>query len=130
MDSSKPLDTTQRCASRTARVTFGQTIALALAKEVVIAMNLIPFFVLWMLAGLTVLGLALYRKILTFHGDDELVHLDAGEEKLIPQQIALGHKLDVIDRWGKTLTVFTVVLGLLIGGVFLYQGWLTSVQLH
>jgi hypothetical protein len=93
-------------------------------------MNLIPFFVLWMLAGLTVLGLALYRKILTFHGDDELVHLDAGEEKLIPQQIALGHKRDVIDRWGKTLTVFTVVLGLLIGGVYLYQGWLTSVQLH
>lgn len=92
-------------------------------------MNLIPFIAIWSVSGLAVLALALYRKILTFHGDDEFVHLAAGEEQLIPQQVALGHKLDIIDRWGKATTIFTVALGLAIAAVFLYEAWQASLQL-
>lgn len=92
-------------------------------------MNLIPFIAIWSVFGVVVLGLALYRKVLTFHGDDEFVHLADGEERLIPQQVALGHKLEFIDRWGKGLTVFTVALGVLIAGVFLYQAWVASLLL-
>jgi len=93
-------------------------------------MNLIPFIGIWAVCGLAVLALALYRKILTFHGDDEFVHLAAGEQALIPQQVALAHKLDVIDRWGKGLTIFTVAFGLLIVAVFLYAAWQASLQIN
>jgi hypothetical protein len=92
-------------------------------------MNLIPLFAIWAVFGVAVLGLALYRKILTFHGDDEYLHLADSEQRLIPQQVTLGNKLDVIDRWGKGLTVFTVAYGILIAGMFIYQAWQSSFAL-
>lgn len=91
-------------------------------------MNLIPFIAIWSVCGVAVLALALYRKILTFHGDDEFVHLAAGEQRLIPHQVALARKLETIDRWGKSLTVFTFGFGLAIAAVFLYMAWLASLQ--
>ncbi|MGP0074731.1 MAG: hypothetical protein ACLPWF_22695 [Bryobacteraceae bacterium] len=92
-------------------------------------MNLIPYIAIWAVVGFAVLGLALYRKILTFHGDDEFVHLTEGEQQLIPQQVALSSKLAAIDRWGKILTVFTAVAGLLILAVVLFQAWQASLQI-
>jgi hypothetical protein len=92
--------------------------------------NLLPYIAIWCVCALAVLGLALYRKILTFHGDDEFLHLAAGEERLIPQQVALAHRLDVIDRWGKALTVFTAGAGLAIAAVFLYQAWQASLMIR
>ena len=91
-------------------------------------MNLIPYVAIWSVLAVVVLALALYRKVLTFHGDDEFVHLTDGEQRLIPQQVALGHKLEIVDRWGKSLTVFTVALGLAIAGFILYEAWLASLQ--
>jgi len=79
--------------------------------------------------AVTVLGLALYRKLLTIHGDDEFIHLAEGEEKMIPHQVALGNKLDFIDRWGKILTVCCVVIGILIAAVLLYQAWQVTLQI-
>jgi len=92
-------------------------------------MNLIPYISIWAVFGLAVLALALYRKILTFHGDDEFVHLAEGEEKLIPQQVALSSKLAVIDRWGKILTVLTAAFGVVLVAVVLYRAWETSLAL-
>ncbi len=93
-------------------------------------MNLTPYVILWSLLGLVVLGLALYRKLITMHQEDELVHLAAGEQKLIPQQVALSAKLDKIDRWGKILTIATVVSGLLIAGAYLWRAWESSQPPH
>jgi len=92
-------------------------------------MNLVPYVVLWSILGLTVLGLAGYRKVLMLRKEDELIHLGAGEEKRIPEQVALTQKLDAIDRWGKTLTVLTVASGLLIAAIYLYGAWQHSFQL-
>jgi hypothetical protein len=92
-------------------------------------MNMIPYIAVWSVCGLAVLALALYRKVLTFHGDDEFVHLAAGEQRLIPQQVARAQRLDVIDRWGKGLTVFTFAFGLAIVGVVLFSAWQASLQL-
>jgi hypothetical protein len=89
-------------------------------------MNLIPYFVLWSILAVGVLALALYRKLITIHGDDEFVHLGAGEETLIPHQVALGRRLEFIDRWGKFLTICTAAFGLLIAAVFLFQAWQAS----
>jgi len=89
-------------------------------------MNLIPYVAIWAVIGIAVLALALYRKILTFHGDDEFVHLAEGEQSLIPQQVALTHKLEVIDRWGKGLTIFTAAAGVAILAVVLFEAWQAS----
>jgi hypothetical protein len=91
-------------------------------------MKLIPFIAIWSVCGLAVLAIALYRKVLTFHGDDEFIHLADGEERLTPQQVARGHKLDLIDHWEKSLVLFTVTLGVVIAAVVLYQAWLASLQ--
>jgi hypothetical protein len=92
-------------------------------------MNLIPYIAIWAFFGLAVLALALYRKILTFHGDDEFVHLTEGEQRLIPQQVALANKLVVIDRWGKTLTIVVAAFGLAIVAFGLFQAWQVSLQI-
>lgn len=89
-------------------------------------MNLIPYIGVWAVAAVAVLALALYRKILTFHGDDEFVHLTEGEQRLIPQQVALGHKLELIDRWGKALTWVTALYGITLVAIILYEAWRSS----
>lgn len=93
-------------------------------------MNVTPYIVFWSLLALVVLGLALYRKVITMQHEDELVHLTAGEEKLIPQQVALSAKLDKIDRWGKILTIATVISGLVIAVAYLWGAWERSQLPH
>ncbi len=83
-------------------------------------MNLTPYIVLWLFLGVAVLALAGYRKIMMLHQEDETIHLGAGEEKQIPSQVALARKLDVLDRWGKSLTVVTILSGLLMAIIYLY----------
>jgi hypothetical protein len=53
-----------------------------------------------------------------------LVHLGPGEERAIPKQVALAAKLESVDRWGKTLTVITITMGLVVAALILYQAWL------
>ncbi len=89
-------------------------------------MNLTPYIILWSLLGVLVLGLALYRKLITTHGEDDLVHLSQGEERLIPHQVAITAKIEKIDRWGEILTVATVVCGLLLAAAYLYGAWETN----
>ena len=84
-------------------------------------MSLTPYVILWAVLGIAVLALALYRKLVMLHQEDELVHLAAGEERMIPHQVALAHKMDVVDKWGKTLTVVTAAVGLLIAAAYLYS---------
>ena len=85
-------------------------------------MNLIPYVVAWSVLALTVLGLALYRKLASLHEDD-LIHLGPGQGKLIPQQVALSRKLDAVDRWGKTLTIVAFIAGLLLAAGYLYEAF-------
>ena len=68
------------------------------------------------------IGLTIYRKLLAPHEDD-LIHVCAGEERLISKQAEIARKLDAIDRWVKILAVATLIVGLVIAAVLLYQGW-------
>ena len=85
--------------------------------------NLTPAVVIWVILAIATLGLALYRKLISA-GEEDLIHLGPGEERHIPKQVALEAKLDAIDRWGKILTVITVLVGLAMAAVYLYQAFL------
>lgn len=82
-------------------------------------LNLLPYTVLWCVLALAVIFLIFWRKAVARHEDDT-IHLDSAISK---QQVAIDHKLTVIDRWGKSLTILTLAFGLLIALVYLYQGW-------
>ena len=93
-------------------------------------MNVTPYIILWSLLGLLVLGLALYRKFIALHEEDDLVHLSEGEARLIPHQVAVNSKIQKIDRLGEILTVATVIGGLAIAAVYLYGAWVASQALR
>src|SRR5215471_15304426 len=68
--------------------------------------NFVPLFVAWGLLALVVLGLFIWRKNVASNEDDTL-HVMHGA---LTQQTALADKLDMIDKWGKILTVVAGVL--------------------
>jgi hypothetical protein len=78
------------------------------------------FVIFWAILGVATLALALYRKFVSMREDD-YVHLSAGEERLIPQQVATFKKIGAIDKWGITLTIVTAILGLALAALYLYQ---------
>src|SRR5689334_18534886 len=86
--------------------------------EVTTAVTTLVIF--WAILGLATLALALYRKFVSMREDDYL-HLSAGEERLIPQQVAIFRRIGAIDRWGITMTIVTVILGLGLAALYLYQ---------
>jgi hypothetical protein len=77
---------------------------------------LFPLLVVWIALALGVLTLFLWRQAVARNEDDSL-HVMHGA---LTQQTSLSQKLDVIDKWGKILTVITVVLGLLLAAGYVY----------
>jgi len=84
--------------------------------------------VIWILFAAVVIGLALYRKLVS-RGELDVVHIRDAEAALIPGQELLARRLDWIDHWGKRMTVTTVVFGFLIAVVFLIRLWQASNQM-
>ena len=81
--------------------------------------NLLPYAIFWGVLAIAVVALILYRRSVASREDDS-IHL----EGTVPgDQVTLLHKLDMIDRWGKMLTVIVVVIGLVLAGIYLYQLW-------
>jgi uncharacterized membrane protein len=85
--------------------------------------NLTPAVVIWVILAIATLGLALYRKLISA-SEEDLIRLGPGEERQISTQVALAAKLKTVDRWGKTLTVITVAVGLAMAAVYLYQAFM------
>ena len=81
--------------------------------------HLLPYAVSWGVLAIVVLTLILYRRSITSHEDDS-IHLEGSGPA---EQVALAHRLNVVDRWGKALTVLTVVFGLVLAGIYMYQVW-------
>jgi hypothetical protein len=84
--------------------------------------------VIWTLLAAVVIGLALYRKLVS-RGELDVVHIRDAEAALIPGQELLASRLDWIDHWGKRMTVTTVVFGFLIAVVYLIRLWQASNQM-
>jgi hypothetical protein len=82
--------------------------------------NLLPFAAFWGVLAIVVLCLIIYRKSVSSHEDDSL-HLGSGAT----QQVALAHRLTLIDQWGKSLTIFVALYGIGLAAIYLYQIWNT-----
>jgi hypothetical protein len=90
-------------------------------------MNLAPFTVIWACLLMALLGIMLYRKLVM--REDDYVHLADSESRAVSSQIEAVHKLDVLDRWQKILTIVTLVGAVLLGVAYLYQSWMESSKL-
>jgi len=88
-------------------------------------LNLFPFAVLWALMAIAVLALIVIRKRIAL-GEDDTLHVMEGDAGMIPHQQEIAHKLAVVDRWGKSLTIVTLVYGLIVGGLWVYQGFVSA----
>jgi len=83
--------------------------------------NLTPFVMLWSAIALAVLVLLVWRRIVASREDDQL-HVLHGA---VNQQAVVANRLDVIDRWGKALTVVALALGLAIAAVYVYTSYVS-----
>ena len=79
-------------------------------------MNYLPLLGVWIVLALVVLALFVWRQSIARNEDDSL-HVMHGA---LAPQTSMAQKLDVIDKWGKILTVITVVSGLLIAAAYVY----------
>jgi len=70
--------------------------------------------------------LIVWRKMVANNEDDTL-HVLQGS---VAQQVTVAQKLEVIDKWGKILTVITLVFGLILGAAYVYQNFvqLSNIQ--
>jgi len=86
---------------------------------------MLALWIIWFVLTLTVVGLAIARKIAA-RNEDDLVHLAGGAEQAISQQVAVANKLEWFDRWGKTLTIADGLFALVLVSIMLYTAWQDS----
>lgn len=89
--------------------------------------NLTPFLVLGALLVLSVIIMIVWRQSIARQEDDSL-HVTHGAAA-VPQQAHVADRLDAIDKWGKILTIVTVIYGLIVGSLFVYQQWVRASNL-
>ena len=87
--------------------------------------DLRPFIGVEIMLAVAVIVLIAWRKAVA-RGEDDTLHVLQGDA--LPNQAAVAHKLDAIDKWGKTLTVVAVVFGLIVVAIYIYQFWMQSTQ--
>ena len=90
-------------------------------------MSIVPFTVIWACLLMALLGILLYRKMVI--REDDYVHLADSEAKAVSSQLEAVHKLDVLDRWQRILTILTLVGAVLLSVAYLYQLWIESSKL-
>ena len=83
--------------------------------------NLLPYAVFWGVLAIVVVFLIIYRKAISNREDDS-IHLEGNTST---EQVFLAHRLESIDRWGKTLTIVVALYGVALAGIYLYQIWNT-----
>jgi hypothetical protein len=89
-------------------------------------MNLIPLLIVWSVLAVGVLALFVWRKVVARNEDDNLHVLDGAAVQQTATQLAVVKKLEMIDRWGKIVTVAAVLFGVVLGGLYMYQTWVQN----
>jgi hypothetical protein len=91
-------------------------------------MILNAFVILWLAGACAVLGLAIYRKLVSRLEDDNL-HVREFDAPQVAQQAVIAARLDFVDKWGIALTIAVVAFGVLLAGIYVYHQWTVSAQL-
>jgi pyruvate/2-oxoglutarate dehydrogenase complex dihydrolipoamide dehydrogenase (E3) component len=89
--------------------------------------KLLPFAIAWAMLGCVVVVLALMRRAITAEEDDS-VHLNADVNAAAGQQLETAKKLEVIDRWGKGLTIALAASGLVLAVFYGIAIWNASAK--
>ena len=82
-------------------------------------LDLRPYIAIWAVLALGVLVLFVRRRMVSSKEDDQL-HVMSGVN---PDQVAIAAKLDVIDKWGKILTVVALLFGMAIVTLYIYSNF-------
>jgi cell division protein FtsI/penicillin-binding protein 2 len=87
-------------------------------------MNIVltPFLAAWIALACAVAILAIYRKTISSHEDDSL-HVSAVDDVNVSHQAEVAHRLEIVDRWGKLLTIIVAVYGVALAAAYTYQMW-------
>ena len=72
-------------------------------------------------------AITVVRRSLGKREDDHL-HVSDFDGQAISTQVAVAHKLDVLDRWKTTLLVLAILVGVLIGALQIWRAWTMSVN--
>ena len=89
--------------------------------------NLMPFLILGALLTLSVIAMIIWRQSVA-RSEDSSIHV-LSDSGAVPQQASVAAKLDVIDKWGKLLTIVTVLYVIIVGSLFVYQQWVRASNL-
>jgi len=81
--------------------------------------------VLWAVITVALIILLIYRSTLTMHEDDQLF-LDEAESHMQAEQTELLQKMNQIQPMVRILAAGTILLALVIGGMWLYQGFMQN----
>ncbi|MCW5963132.1 MAG: hypothetical protein KIT83_03760 [Bryobacterales bacterium] len=87
--------------------------------------NVLPLAISWAVLTLIVIALAIYKKRLDGH-IDEHIHVSVAEEGVLKEQLAETHRSEVVEKWGKALTVVVFLYGLAIVGMLAYHQWVVA----
>lgn len=82
---------------------------------------LTKLFMIWIAITLVWVTLLMYRGMLGRKEEDQ-VFLTSGEERLSHEQEMITHKLNKISPYLKWLGVLSLVLLLVVGALWIYQG--------
>ncbi len=89
-------------------------------------MLLNAFVIVWLAGAMVVLGLALYRLAVAHFNEDDLLHLRDVDTAVVSHQASVSQRLDMVDRWGKALTIVVFSLGVVLAGTYLFQQWVET----
>ena len=76
--------------------------------------------VIWITATVILVGLLIYRALLSMREDDQ-IFLGAGEQHLEQEQVALVGKVQMIGRYSLIMGIVSVTLLLAMAGLWTYQ---------
>lgn len=90
----------------------------------VMTVNLLPFVIAGGVLVLAVIAMIVWRTAVSTREDDTIHVLE--DAAMVSSQVAVARKLAVIDRWGKLLTVVTIIYAAGVAALYVYQVWMRS----
>jgi len=79
----------------------------------------------WICVAVLAIATWVWAMIASYREDDT-VHLADGEEGEIDRQIRNEQRMRMIERWRMALSLSTVIGGVLVLGLYIYQGFTQS----